>query len=153
LALGVDYSLGAELGAKMKHANSIRALAFVLAVLLFEGWVASDRALATCGDYVVVGGGGVVGGGHARMIQTGTIKTGVIESGTTNPPCQGPNCSRRSAPLETPPVTVPPHSQDWILPTVAWCDLSVKPLDVVHFESHRHAHLRASVVFRPPRSL
>lgn len=138
--------------AQMKPVYGIRALAFAVVALLLEGWLATDRALATCGDYVVIGGNHLERG-YSVHLNGGAMETGASQTAPAGPPCRGPNCSRRSAPQGAPPVTVAPHSQDWILPTVAWRDLSVEPLGVVHLDPLPHAHLRAMVVFRPPRSL
>lgn len=74
-------------------------LGFAIAAFLLEGWVVSDRALATCGDYVMVGGRGHHETGHGMP--------GV-------PGCHGPNCHNRSPlpalPTKGLPVTSPVES-------------------------------------------
>jgi hypothetical protein len=79
----------------MKRASVLRVLGLAAAALLVEGWLTSDHALATCGDYVMVGGHGH-GADHGLP--------GV-------PTCHGPNCHQQ-APLPALPTkgltTAPP---------------------------------------------
>jgi hypothetical protein len=139
----------------MKHASAIRVLGFALAVLLAQGWLGTERALATCGDYVVAGGHGTGARQPATLADADTLLP-VVNHGpdraVPTEPCRGPNCSRGSAPLGLPPATIPSHSQDWILPTVALCDFSVEPVGAIQIYCRPHPVLRTGVVFRPPRS-
>ncbi|HWB11056.1 MAG TPA: hypothetical protein VG826_17640 [Pirellulales bacterium] len=134
----------------MKH--EIRALGLAIAALLLQGGLAGERALATCGDYVLTGAHGIDAPAGAMLAYTDEIARHVADrADPTNRPCRGPNCSRRSAPPGVPPTTLPSHSHDWILPPVALCEFSPEPVDAVHLHCRPHAVLRASIVFRPPR--
>ncbi|MGH7139034.1 MAG: hypothetical protein ACREHD_25085 [Pirellulales bacterium] len=85
----------------MNRAGLLRVLGFAVAAVLIEGWVASDPAKASCGDYVMVGGHGH--GTHHDM-------PGV-------PTCHGPSCRNRTPlpalPSKGLPVTVPADLAYW----------------------------------------
>ncbi|HUY89489.1 MAG TPA: hypothetical protein VMV10_12210 [Pirellulales bacterium] len=84
----------------MKLVRAIRVLGLLLAAPLVGGWLASDRAQASCGDYVTVDG---------RLHQVGLVQGG-LDHGMRHEPltapgvpqCSGPNC-RRQSPMPTAP--------------------------------------------------
>lgn len=86
--------------AQMKLVRAIRVLGLLLAAPLVGGWLASDRAQASCGDYVTVDG---------RLHQVGLVQGG-LDHGMRHEPltapgvpqCSGPNC-RRQSPMPTAP--------------------------------------------------
>lgn len=71
----------------MKRTRLLRIVGLLLAAFAFDGWLASEPAQASCGDYVTVGGHGQ-GAGHEMP--------GV-------PTCHGPSC-RKPSPLPASPT-------------------------------------------------
>ncbi|HQU42138.1 MAG: hypothetical protein B7Z73_01045 [Planctomycetia bacterium 21-64-5] len=117
-------------------------------------WLAEATVLASCGDYVMVGGHaqhGHLPAGHFAPVPADPDRHAAAGHRGEQLPCHGPNCSRRSAPDPQPPVTPPNHHHDWGWTADATPEVAVKPLGFVIWQPIPATLLRTDLVFRPPR--
>ena len=123
----------------MRYNRAIRCLSLG-AVSLAICSLAETRALASCGDYVMVGGHDLV---HASSHGS--------QHESQSPPCRGPNCSRRSLPDPQPPVTSITQDRDLGLPLEATPEPSVEPLGWIIAERWMDPLAASDPLFSPQR--
>jgi hypothetical protein len=135
------------------HAGLSIASALALVVTGGIATLFPDRALASCGDYVVLGDATshLEPTGHHET--SGHIAKSEGQSRPERAPCSGPQCRRSRGSLPAVPNAVPQVSHEWCVALVgivadASCDSAMcsapPPLLVVG---------RASNIFHPPRAV
>lgn len=92
-----------------KHDFAIRCVGLIVAVWLTQGWLAGNPALASCGDYVTVGGRHGGGGTQGRDREPAAERSG---DSHRVPTCSGPQCQRKVPLPATPKHVFPSGSHD-----------------------------------------
>jgi hypothetical protein len=103
--------LGGKINAPMKRVRAIRILGLLAAAAFVGGLLVSERAVASCGDYVTVGGQAYEDYSHQAMHHEPASAPGA-------PKCSGPHCQRQAPPPQAPKHIVvfgPQELACWLL--------------------------------------